>query len=1158
MTIRNALLHPLDASLVERFAAGDGVLWLGAGVSSAWRFTADGRPEEPGVLPASALINQLCNRGLHEDTAHLDLLDVGSRFVQEHGRAALNDIVREWYGAEGASAPRFYELLKQLPDEVATFVTTNYDPFTERAISARDPVVVVKQRNLEQRVAGRPTVIKAHGDAQDPGACVLTTGDYDKWEEENPLLRATLTDRFAHKTVVMAGYRARDRHFVRILNRVARLIRHAGGEVQPLYVVMPCPAREDFAVFDELGLDVVLIDATGEAFLESLLESLRKNLREQVLARVVDIIEAEDVRTARSELQLAKRQAAEPADQRRMALMRLALAERLEARGRPNEGLRERVAAVGDLRAAGAAEEETAVALNAVMERALTARLDPTWVAAEAQQCMAHRAYDAASATTRLALFHSAGHILSHMGFEDGAERMANRLGELVFDDPGLNRARDVAASWLCAEAALCTERFLDAAGHWRAAAASADDPDQRTELQIRAALYTGLGGQLDRGIDDLRAIQPHVALRALHQHALGWLLALRADTPEAADAFRVAAQAHLEAENVGSAVASLRNASWAETKGTSLIVRNESDVVQAYRLQRQAGERFGERPYDLDSLLEDANQALSFDQLRSAARAAERAAALAFTNVDPLGLEWTREVLAQVWVRTAELDPSSSNLFNAANYTALTGAGRSHGSESHAIERTERLLRDHATSGDITQLISELTNAPVGRMESTGALHVLETVADLIPEQLLEVVVHRVIVGLRSPWAATSNVDLTGAAIRLARVLTHRLSDAHAMEVRDELIQLLDDVPPRRVDDVLIAVGQYLERAPLQAERAEVLAERFLARLASEDDERTERYLRACLGVMAASATPELQDRILGALVPEDGTANWATRFWAWHAGRGPTRDEADRFLTEKAEQLEQILARECVEEGRKLVFSNDVSAHLAKAVAQHSSPEPRNRVLMLALRAAEHDEILGGERILWLDFASHLACYSESLQDDSVAVAVRIARGQFPRTRQLDSATAHPLLVLRADETPTAIAQANALAALGRLHRSSPEPLRQRIEAEWLRAMKHHDARVRKTAIHEIGIAYRQRSVVSAPEPLLESLAALAADPVADVRSAAYEALSDALSGSDDGVRRMIGTALRERAELETAASAHPALERALQRMDFPPKNG
>lgn len=1152
MAIRFVGVDALDPDLVNSFAAGDGALWLGAGVSAAWNYDDAGTPLEPGVLPASALINRLLERGLHEDASREDLLDAGSRFVQAHGRPALDEIIRNWYTAEGVPAPRFYELLAQLPDEVATFITPNYDPFTEQSLSARRPVIVVKERRLDQRRAARPTVYKVHGDAQEPSGCVLTTRDYDNWEEDHPLLQGAIAEVFSHKTVVMVGYRARDRHFVRTLNHVARLIRRAEGAVRPLYVVMPRPVREDFAVFEEHGLEVVLIDATGDVFLENLLAALRAHRSATVLTRINDLIDAPEVWELRREIRRAGGKDGGEAELCRSAELRERLAGVLEVRARPSEGARERLAALEDLRAAGAAEDELAGVAAVLFEHVLAKRLDPVNVQAEAQTCMANRAYDGASVPNRLRLFLAAGRILARGAWADATRRMANRAEEIALDGDTFARCQTETAARLRAEAAMLDENFRDAAEFWRVAADAAESPDNASEFGIRAALCRGLTGDIDGVLDVLRGFDPTTGTRALHRRATAWLHALGGRIEEAADMFRAAAQASLEAEDLGFSVVALRNATWSEGQGAKWILREEPDLQRAYRVERMEGSRSGERGYDVETLLEDAYEALAFDRIRSAFVAGEKAAALALSDVDPLALEHARAVLAQVWVRSAELDPQPDDLFKSAWYTALSGALAPARSESSALDRTVRLLRDHGTAALVSEVVVELTGAAVGRLQKAGVLRLLKGIVDLIPEGLLELVVHQLVVGLRREWAVLMNVNQTGAALELAVAVAPRLGNAHVREVRDELLARLPESGPRG-RDIVQALGFYLEIAPLADEPAGALAVKLIPWVAG-DDYREVAAVRGCLGLIALSAESSLKERLLGVLVPPGEDADWRGRVWVWRAGQGPTPAEADRFLNEQAELLEQVLARKAVEGNVTRFFLNDVSPAIAEAVAPHATDEVRNRTLQFALRAAEHDELSRAERILWADFAAHLAAASEKLREPTVDLLVRIAAGASPPTRQIDPAAQHALSALRAQEAPVAAAQVRALRALGRIHASASEASCRQIEATLEQATRHTEPDVRESALRVIGIVVEDLTSDVDLHPLALACTASVTDKSADVRGAAYEALGRAWAAecASDDIKAEMRRTLTARGVEEQSAAARPFLERALSRLE------
>ncbi|HYW08462.1 MAG TPA: hypothetical protein VE913_15995, partial [Longimicrobium sp.] len=193
---------------------------------------------------------------------------------------------------------------------------------------------------------------------------------------------------------------------------------------------------------------------------------------------------------------------------------------------------------------------------------------------------------------------------------------------------------------------------------------------------------------------------------------------------------------------------------------------------------------------------------------------------------------------------------------------------------------------------------------------------------------------------------------------------------------------------------------------------------------------------------------------------------------------------------------------------------------------------------------------ELLRPERGSWLDYASCLAPHSEDHMESVVDVMSRAARGQAPRMRQLGIETDHPLSSIFVDEGSISAVQARALAAMVRVYRRAAAPLRERIEAEWAYATHNADAGVRATVARAVAATHADlRSGLPSGGAATEAVALLAADPNADVRSTAYQALGAAAAASDGTARAELLAVLRRAAESETAAVALLAINSAYE---------
>jgi hypothetical protein len=122
------------------------------------------------------------------------------RYEQQFGRERLNKVLAI-YQAGHATPPPFYDRVAQLPAEIDTFVTTNYDPFLYNALArARAPIKIVRGHALHTADRSRPVVYMVHGDAADSSRCVITTEDYVRWEADTGVLRSLILNLFLQRT----------------------------------------------------------------------------------------------------------------------------------------------------------------------------------------------------------------------------------------------------------------------------------------------------------------------------------------------------------------------------------------------------------------------------------------------------------------------------------------------------------------------------------------------------------------------------------------------------------------------------------------------------------------------------------------------------------------------------------------------------------------------------------------------------------------------------------------------------------------------------------------------------------------------------------------------------------------------------------------------
>ncbi len=162
----------------------------------------------------------------------------------------------------------FSELVAEVP-YLNRFVTTNWDPFLERALDVLVPVV--QDRDLAFWDDRKRQVLKIHGCITRPYTIVATQSDYDSCMEQNPLIFNKLKDLMATKTFLFVGYSMRDADFREVWNgTVAKL----GHFAKLAYAVDLNATPEAIAFWKERGIE--LFETSDISFLRSLRERMQK------------------------------------------------------------------------------------------------------------------------------------------------------------------------------------------------------------------------------------------------------------------------------------------------------------------------------------------------------------------------------------------------------------------------------------------------------------------------------------------------------------------------------------------------------------------------------------------------------------------------------------------------------------------------------------------------------------------------------------------------------------------------------------------------------------------------------------------------------------------------------------------------------------------
>ncbi|PLS83311.1 MAG: hypothetical protein CYG60_22180 [Actinobacteria bacterium] len=240
----------------------DAIIFLGAGVSLGTQEEQEAGLGLPSSTKLAKMIAEEFKIPFREGRSELD--GIAALAAEEASDvSSVKAFVADAILDEAEAPLRTHEALARVAPPLV--LTTNYDDLYEKALGDRGVRhgKIVHQGQLSAP-AGRPRVVKLHGDATDHTTLVLTGEDYMRWETEAAGLVTDVTANFQRSPCVFIGYSLRDPN----LRRIVGLVRSRLGEAARRHLALVHEIDpEDAARFGD-GVRFVQGDATE--FLEML------------------------------------------------------------------------------------------------------------------------------------------------------------------------------------------------------------------------------------------------------------------------------------------------------------------------------------------------------------------------------------------------------------------------------------------------------------------------------------------------------------------------------------------------------------------------------------------------------------------------------------------------------------------------------------------------------------------------------------------------------------------------------------------------------------------------------------------------------------------------------------------------------------------------
>lgn len=238
---------PIDPVLIERFANGNGTVFVGAGISSS-----SGMPLWGELM---APLKTDLGDAIHEHASNLDIAEL---YETKYCRSELVRYLKKSLEKVSFQLTKTHELIVRLP--VKRIYTTNFDDLLEQA-SSRQGIrrnVISDASQVAFADTSALSIIKLHGDLNHESSLVIGSDDYYSYFTKNPSVSDLLKVELQTHTVLFLGYSFSDLNLGMILGRVAA---HS-GQVRPLlYSLQLRPKELATLALDRRGVKVIPVDA---------------------------------------------------------------------------------------------------------------------------------------------------------------------------------------------------------------------------------------------------------------------------------------------------------------------------------------------------------------------------------------------------------------------------------------------------------------------------------------------------------------------------------------------------------------------------------------------------------------------------------------------------------------------------------------------------------------------------------------------------------------------------------------------------------------------------------------------------------------------------------------------------------------------------------
>lgn len=267
--------------LVKCLESGDVVPFIGAGLSVA------------GGFPSWKNHLRQQGRSAGIDKKHIEELLAGGHYeqiIEEIETAGYHDVfiqeIRDVFGRTGEITPTTLLLSELFTD---TVITTNYDRLLEQVYDIGDDgIQIINGMNaLEDPLVDKVTIIKLHGDIQNPSRCILGKNQYDQTygnahlDMSRPIPKL-LAYHYKNSSLLFLGCSLNNDRSIQVFRAVKDSI--GDIEIPQHFCIEQAPEEEDELVkrnahLAGLGITAIWFEKDCFDYVEGILRNAKNELR---------------------------------------------------------------------------------------------------------------------------------------------------------------------------------------------------------------------------------------------------------------------------------------------------------------------------------------------------------------------------------------------------------------------------------------------------------------------------------------------------------------------------------------------------------------------------------------------------------------------------------------------------------------------------------------------------------------------------------------------------------------------------------------------------------------------------------------------------------------------------------------------------------------